>query len=133
MSNFTFDADGNVVPISPRTQQMMSTPKPAVTINPEIEDAQEEYEGSQLGDIMRGVGSGVLGVPQGLITLPTLAVDFAFDTDFTQDVDEAFEKLRDTSGLQPETNAGQVAETISTFVAKANSLFGGAVANYGRS
>jgi hypothetical protein len=124
MSNFTFDADGNVVPTSPRTQQMMSTPKPAVTINPEIEDAQEEYEGSQLGDIMRGVGSGVLGVPQGVITLPTLALDFAFDTDITQNVDEAFEKLRDTSGLQPETNAGQVAETISTFVTAAIPVVG---------
>lgn len=71
-------------------------------------------------DIFKGIGSGaVIGTAEGVATLAAIPVDLIADTNYSRDVAEFADKVRDVSGLDPETGAGEVAELISTFAVAA--------------
>jgi hypothetical protein len=66
-------------------------------------------------DIAQGVGAGVIGVPQGIAETVAAGVDLAFDTDFSRDVTDAANAIKDYLGFTPETGAGKTAEALTTF------------------
>ena len=67
--------------------------------------------GSLAGDIGRGIGAGILSIPQGLATIPTTGIDLLFNTEVTDNVNEFFE------GIKPEVEgtAGKTAQLIAQF------------------
>jgi len=71
--------------------------------------------GSNITDISKGVFSGLINVPTGILQLGTLGIDAAFDTNTTRAVTEASNYVKDVTGLRPTGTAGQVAEGITTF------------------
>ena len=85
----------------------------------EIEQAKQKSmkrkrtgsSGSLAGDIGRGIGAGVLSIPQGLVTIPTTGIDLLFNTEVTDNVNEFFE------GIKPEVEgtAGKTAQMIAQF------------------
>ena len=77
---------------------------------------QDFFTFSQVGDIGKGIGSGILGIPEGIVALPLMASDYFFDTNSLEYNDRFFQYIRDITGLDPETEAGEVAELLSTFV-----------------
>ena len=70
---------------------------------------------STFGDIAQGVGSGLIGLPQGIVETVTSGFDYIFDTDSTEDVTAFAEGTKEFLGLTPEGTAGKVAEGITTF------------------
>jgi len=71
--------------------------------------------GSNITDIARGAGAGLINLPTGVLQLGTLGIDAAFDTNTTRAVTEASNYVKDVTGLRPTGTAGQVAEGITTF------------------
>lgn len=119
-------SDGRTITLPDKPDVLDTTQAPVLPqpTAPAVEEEEEISTLSQLGDIGRGVGSGIIGIPEGIASLPTIAVDLAFDTDYTSSVEELADKLRDASGLQPQTSAGEVAETLSTFAIAALPVVG---------
>ena len=70
---------------------------------------------STFGDIAQGVGSGIIGLPQGIAETVTAGFDYIYDTDTTKEVTAFAEGTREFLGLTPEGTAGKVAEGITTF------------------
>ena len=70
---------------------------------------------STFGDIAQGVGSGIIGLPQGIAETVTAGFDYIYDTDTTKEVTGFAEGTREFLGLTPEGTAGKVAEGITTF------------------
>jgi hypothetical protein len=66
---------------------------------------------SFLGEVGRGIGAGLVGIPQGIATLGSTIVDGVFDTDLTDSLNKYFEEFK------PETNstAGHIAQYITQF------------------
>ena len=85
----------------------------------EIEQAKQKSmkrrktgsSGSLAGDIGRGIGAGLVSIPQGLVTLPTTGIDLLFNTEVTDNVNEFFK------GIKPEVEgtAGKTAQMIAQF------------------
>ena len=90
---------------------------------PESPD-QDFFTFSQVGDIGKGIGSGLIGIPEGIVAIPLLASDYFFDTNSLEYNDQFFQYIRDVTGLDPETEAGEVAELLSTFVTAAIPVIG---------
>ena len=64
-----------------------------------------------IGDIGRGIGRGLVSIPQGITELGTTGIDLIFETDITDDVTEYFEQLKpEVSG-----GAGKTAQFITQF------------------
>ena len=57
---------------------------------------------STLQEIGEGIASGLLNIPQGLVTTATAASDAIFDTNATKAVDDFFDGIRDDFGIDPE-------------------------------
>ncbi len=108
-----------------------------------------------VSDVGTGILSGVtVGLLQGLGETGALLTDLAFDTDNAGEVTDFFEDLKYKLNLNPETPAGEIAETISPFllagipvvgwasiaskaatgakVAQAGTLFGKSAQSFGR-
>ena len=64
-----------------------------------IESAKKENV-STFGEIGRGIGAGLVGIPQGLTELASTAYDFMADDDTTQNVTAFFEEFK------PDTKTG---------------------------
>lgn len=66
---------------------------------------------SFLGEVGRGIGAGLVGIPQGITTLGSTIVDGIFDTDLTKSLNQYFEEFK------PETNstAGHITQYITQF------------------
>ena len=66
---------------------------------------------SFLGEVGRGIGAGLVGIPQGIATLGSTIIDGVFDTDLTDSLNEYFEEFK------PETNstAGHIAQYLTQF------------------
>jgi len=56
---------------------------------------------STFGDIAQGVGSGLIGLPQGIVETVTSGFDYIFDTDSTEDVTAFAEGTKEFLGLTP--------------------------------
>lgn len=70
-----------------------------------------------VSDISTGIFSGVtIGLLQGLGETGALLTDLAFDTNNAGEVTDFFEDLKYKLNLNPETPAGEIAETISPFL-----------------
>ena len=71
---------------------------------------------SVLGDVFKGVVSGTLiGVPEGLASLGFGLYDALADDDTLRDLDAFTGQLRDRLGVNPETQAGEMAELLGLF------------------
>ena len=74
----------------------------------------DTYEGffTEAGE---GVASGLANIAEGLITVPTLAVDLATGTNATEAVENWFEEAKEGLGIDPEGAAGKVTEALVQF------------------
>ena len=77
-----------------------------------IEEKQEEGTLQEIGE---GVASGLLAIPQGIAELGTGLTDAALDTNYTKQVTDFFEGVRDKAGLDPEGIAGGLAEAVAQY------------------
>ena len=88
---------------------------PQGTPNPEAVARKALRSGSSgdsfLGEVGRGIGAGLVGIPQGIATLGSTIIDGVFDTDLTDSLNEYFEEFK------PETNstAGHIAQYLTQF------------------
>ena len=66
--------------------------------------------------MFKGLVSGTLiGIPEGIATLGFGLYDALADEDSLRDLDEFTSNLRDTLGVNPETQAGEMAELLGLF------------------
>ena len=79
-------------------------------------EAEEDEKESTTQEIAEGIASGLIAIPQGIAELGASAVDLAFDTDYTQDVTNFANTVRDMGGIDPEGAAGEIAEVVTQFV-----------------
>ena len=79
---------------------------------PQGEDV--EYEG-HIQEFLEGVGSGLIGIGQGVGELVASGIDFVADTDYAESVTNAGEAARDHLGWDPEGILGKGAELITQF------------------
>ena len=79
--------------------------------NSESSGESDTYEGffTEAGE---GVASGLLGIVEGVTTLPTLAFDLIAGTNSTEFVEQAFDQFKEDNGIDPEGLAGTVTEAI---------------------
>lgn len=89
--------------------------QPTVDVEAEPESGWLETVGGTFVDVAQGVGSGLLGIPQGVLETGTAIFDYVFDTDSTRSVTNFFEDTRDYLGLQPDSALGETVEGITTF------------------
>ena len=80
---------------------------------PTTSPAQQE---STTQEIAEGIASGLIAIPQGVGELGASLVDLAFDTDYTQDVTDFANTVREMGGIDPEGAAGEIAEVVTQFV-----------------
>ena len=78
-------------------------------------DPDPEYEGVAQ-EFFEGVGSGLIGIPQGILELGASVVDLAADTDYASSVTAAANKLREAAGIDPVGLVGKGTEVITQFV-----------------
>jgi len=85
------------------------SPNPEATAKRKLKSIQGGD--SFLGEVGRGIGAGLVGIPQGITTLGSTIVDGIFDTDLTKSLNQYFEEFK------PETNstAGHIAQYITQF------------------
>ena len=80
------------------------------------QDLTSDTQESTTQEIAEGIASGLIAIPQGIAELGASAVDLAFDTDYTQDVTNFANTVRDMGGIDPEGAAGEIAEVVTQFV-----------------
>jgi len=82
--------------------------------NSDNPSGSDTYEGffTEAGE---GVASGLANILEGLITVPTLAVDLATGTNATEAVENWFEEAKEGLGIDPEGAAGKVTEALVQF------------------
>ena len=79
------------------------------------EEDEAEYEGF-FQEIGEGVGSGIIGIGQGIGELVAAGADLALDTNLSGKVTSGAEALRDVLGFDPSGIAGKGAEVITQFL-----------------
>ena len=80
------------------------------------EEPSSETQESTTQEIAEGIASGLIAIPQGIAELGASAVDLAFDTNYTQDVTDFANTVREMGGIDPEGAAGEIAEVVTQFV-----------------
>ena len=75
--------------------------------NPEDEGAIQE--------IVEGIGSGLIAIPQGVLETGASLIDLAAGTNFTDAVTRAGNSVRDALDIDPTGTAGKVAEGLTQF------------------
>ena len=78
--------------------------------------AEEENKESTTQEIAEGIASGLIAIPQGIAETGTSLVDLALDTNYTQDVTNFANTVREMGGIDPERAAGEIAEVVTQFV-----------------
>ena len=73
----------------------------------------------------------MIAIPQGIAELGTSLVDLTFDTNYTQDVTDFANTVREMGGIDPEGTAGEIAEIVTQF-AVPGLLAAGAVSKLSR-
>ena len=86
---------------------------PSNVPTPQGDDA--EHEGV-LQEFAEGVGSGLIGIGQGIGELVASGIDLVADTDYAESVTDAGQAARDYLGLDPAGFVGKGAEIITQFV-----------------
>jgi len=82
--------------------------------NSDNPSGSDTYEGffTEAGE---GVASGVANIFEGVVTLPTLAVDLVAGTNATEAVENWFDEAKEGLGIDPEGAAGKVTEALVQF------------------
>lgn len=102
-----------LVPITDEpTEEPAFDPSRLVAIQDDVSPTQE----STTQEIAEGIASGLLAIPQGIAELATAGVDVVYDTDYSTDVTNFFEGIREAAGIDPEGTAGTIAEVAAQFV-----------------
>ena len=65
---------------------------------------------------LAGIGSGVIKIPTGFVSLGAELVDLGFGTEYAAELDEYFDKLNPFDELAEQTLAGKITEGITQFV-----------------
>ena len=81
-----------------------------------VEEPVSTTQESTTQEIAEGIASGLIAIPQGIAELGTSLTDFAFDTNYTQDVTDFANGVRAMAGIDPEGAAGEIAEVVTQFV-----------------
>jgi len=89
------------------------------------QEEEEESDQTVVGSIGRGVGAGLVNIAQGLSELGAAGLEAtgAVDEGSQEATTEAFESLKDATGLRPDRAAGKVAETIATYATPGLGVF----------
>lgn len=85
-------------------------------VNSQAEQDKQFWDDTAIGELGEGVVSGVIGIGEGVLGLGTLATDLVAGTDYSTQLTEGAEELRDTLGIDPEGVLGKGAEIITQFV-----------------
>lgn len=81
-----------------------------------VEETVSPTQESTTQEIAEGIASGILAIPQGLGELGAAGIDYFYDTDYSTDVTNFFEGIREAGGIDPEGTAGEIAEVVAQFV-----------------
>ena len=96
-----------------------TTPEQRYEILPPEEtgrNREQFMEGSIPRELIEGVGSGLIGIGEGVLGGAGLLSDIVAGTDYADTVTEKAEELRDYLGFDPEGIVGKGAEVITQFV-----------------
>tara|TARA_Y100000994_G_scaffold4801_1_gene4699 strand:+ start:8931 stop:12881 length:3951 start_codon:yes stop_codon:yes gene_type:complete len=77
---------------------------------------ESETQESTTQEIAEGIASGLLAIPQGIGELGAAGIDYIYDTDYSTDVTDFFDGIRQAGGIDPEGTAGKIAEVAAQFV-----------------
>lgn len=90
-----------------------------------VGEEEDESDQTVVGSIGRGVGAGLVNIAQGLSELGAAGLEAtgAVDEGSQEATTEAFESLKDATGLRPDRAAGKVAETIATYATPGLGVF----------
>tara|TARA_Y100001937_G_scaffold47770_1_gene66814 strand:+ start:2586 stop:6713 length:4128 start_codon:yes stop_codon:yes gene_type:complete len=90
-----------------------------------VGEEEDESDQTVVGSIGRGVGAGLVNIAQGLSELGAAGLEAtgAIDEGSQEATTEAFESLKDATGLRPDRAAGKVAETIATYATPGLGVF----------
>ena len=68
----------------------------------QVSKPTSETQESTTQEIAEGIASGLIAIPQGLAELGASAVDLALDTNYSTDVTNFADSIRDMAGIDPE-------------------------------
>ncbi len=90
-----------------------------------VGEEEEESDQTVVGSIGRGFGAGIVNIAQGLSELGAAGLEAtgAVDEGSQEATTEAFESLKDATGLRPDRAAGKVVETIATYATPGLGVF----------
>jgi len=90
-----------------------------------VGEEEDESDQTVVGSIGRGAGAGLVNIAQGLSELGAAGLEAtgAIDEGSQEATTEAFESLKDATGLRPDRAAGKVAETIATYATPGLGVF----------
>jgi hypothetical protein len=74
-----------------------------------------EEQRSTMADVGVGIVAAPVSVAQGITELGALALDAAFDTDYSKSVTAGFDEFKKEYGLRPQTTAGKMSEDVMAF------------------
>ena len=77
-------------------------------------DPSETYEGVAQ-EFIEGIGSGIIGIGEGILETAALGVDLIADSDLATSVRQGAQELRDSLGIDPEGFAGKGTEALVQF------------------
>ena len=93
----------------------LSDPDPIDEPDPiEEPDPSETYEGVAQ-EFIEGIGSGIIGIGEGVLETAALGVDLIADSDLATSVRQGAQELRDSLGIDPEGFAGKGTEALVQF------------------
>jgi len=103
----------SAVPDNPFQAARLAAQSAAPSATPS--DPEERGGRSTMADIGTGIVGGPVTILQGASEAVTLALDLAFDTDYSRSVSEGFQGFRERTGIQPQGIAGSVAQELVAF------------------
>ena len=90
--------------------------EPKVTLGAPIQQEQVAEDEGVLQELGEGILSGAIAIPEGIAGLVANSIDLMADTNYSTNVKESAQFLRDTLGLDPVGFAGKGAEIVTQFV-----------------
>ena len=98
----------------PASDGTMPEPKASAGMFDDLLPPAEEQR-STMADVGVGMVAAPVTVVQGITELGALALDAAFDTDYSKSVTAGFDEFKKEYGLRPQTTAGKMSEDVMAF------------------
>ena len=73
---------------------------------------EQSSETSAITAMMAGIASGIIKVPEGVISLGAELIDLGFDTDTAAEVEKAFDAINIFEEVADDRAIGKIAETL---------------------